>query len=232
MEIRNKALVLAITPFKEKDAIVQLLCETQGHCSAMTRGFFTSRRRFGFAIDYFNLLNVGLRKGRSSMYTLSWAEPVRVFGNLRESLERNAAAMMLLSVVRAVAAQAPASPGGFVKVVESLGLVNDTAIDPWYGSVRGILDYLGCQGFSLTGGVCAGCGRSITEPVGLTRDGRPLCRACCGPRCRRLSSDFLAVLKGVTVHDPVFVVKDLEFFVQTVVERRLDIQRFLQIRPG
>ena len=231
MEIKTKALVLAITPFREKDAIVEFLCESDGRCSAMARGFFTSKKRFGFAVDYFNLLGVGLKKGRSTMYTLAWAEPLRVFTGLRASLKQGACAMMLLSVVRTVAMDAPGSPCGFNRVTDTLALL-DRGGEAWSLAIRGILDYLKCHGFPLVGSPCSLCGRSMNEPAGISIQGRPVCSSCCTSGCKRFSRDFLNLVRGEGDANPSVALKDLEFFVQGVTERRTDLHRFLEMQTG
>ena len=231
METKTKALVLSITPFREKDAIVEFLCESDGRCSAMARGFFTSRKRFGFAVDYFNLLNLGMKKGRSSMYTLSWAETLKTFADLRTSLEHGACAMMVLGVVRTVAMDAPDSPCGFARVTDTLDRLNHGQ-EPWSTGIKGILEYLDCHGFPLIGAACAGCGRTMAEPAGISAHGRPMCSSCCGMGCKRVSTDFMNFIRGEGDANPDIALKDLEFFVQGITERRIDLHRFLEIQRG
>jgi len=227
MEIKNRAILLSVTPFREKDAVVRFLCEDTGICPAIVRGFYSSKKKYGFALDYFNLLDIDLKKGRGSMYNLSWAEPLHVFEGIRSSLTAYGAAMMLLAVIRQISGHAPAS--GFNIVVNALNFI-EQADEPWSASVLGILNYMKTHGFSLWEDTCANCGRSIKLPTGISVHGRPLCKTCCKNRCRHLSEDFLAVLQKGTASNTRALVKDLDFFVQAITEHSVNLERFLQLQ--
>jgi len=229
MEIKTKALLLTVTPFREKDAIVHFLCEDSGVYTAMARGFYGNNKKYGFAVDYFNLLNIELKKGRGDMYNLSWVEPVHVFEGIRAALSVSGAAMMLLAVVRQVAAIAPGH--GFSSITDALHAIEQTS-EPWSEAGLGILNYMYSHGFSLWGSTCAECGRKIDLPFGISSQGRPLCKSCCGGQSRHLSKEFLAVLKKETADAPGPMVRDLDYFVQSITGRPVNLLRFLQLVAG
>lgn len=229
MEIKTRALLLTVTPFQERDAIVHFLCEDMGLCTAMARGFYSSKKKYGFSVDYFNLLNIDLKKGRGNMHNLVWAEPVYMFEGIRASLAASGAAMMMLAVVRQVAVIAPAN--GFDSVVDALYSI-EKASEPWSEGALGVLNYMNSHGFSLWGDTCAGCGQAIRLPFGISVQGRPLCKTCCSGRSRRLSDEFLTILQNGTAGMPGPLIRDLDCFVQAITGRPVNLLRFLQLEAG
>ncbi len=229
MEIKNKALLLAVIPFRERDAVLHFLCEDHGLCTAMARGFFAGKRRFGFAVDYFNLLNLGMKQGRGNMYNLSWAEPLRIFEGIRTSLPASGAGMMLLAVVKWIASDAPPNKDAFNTVVTGLTGI-EQAENPWPVAVRGVLALLECYGFSLTGRTCALCNQQMDTPYGISRQGLPVCQECCRKGCRRLSPAFLAALQGQATQGLLPMLQDLEFILQGILERPVNLHAFLQLQ--
>ena len=226
MEIKTKALLLAVFPFREKDAVLHFLCEDYGFCPAMARGFFTSRRRFGFAVDYFNLLSLGMKQGRGDMYSLAWAEPLKTFDGIRSSLTATGAGMMLLAVVRWVAGDAPANRDAFNSVVVSLSEI-EQAEEPWSVAVKGVIRFLEYHGIPLKGQACASCNGAMDLPYGISNQGMPVCKNCCDKGCRRLSQSFLGLLQGHATQDIMPAIQDLEFFLHGILERPVDLQSFL-----
>ena len=93
-----EGVVLRLIEYGESDLVVGLLTPTLGKISAFAAGARVSRKRFGGALDLFNLLKVELRAPKDThgnLWRIARVELVEMFLGLRNDLRRLAAASYL-----------------------------------------------------------------------------------------------------------------------------------------
>ena len=84
---RMQALVLRTTPYGEADVVVHLLVRGRGRLPAFARGARASRKRFGGALEPFQLVEALLVEGKE-LWALREARVVEGFAGLRDDLHR------------------------------------------------------------------------------------------------------------------------------------------------
>ncbi len=115
-----RALVLQATDYGESDRVVALLSEERGKLSAFAHGARASRRRFGGALEPFNLLAAELRERPGGLWTLESAAVLRGFGAVRGELARIACAAYACDVARSLVREQEAHPDLFALLLSLL----------------------------------------------------------------------------------------------------------------
>lgn len=82
------AILISRQDYRENDLIVRLLTAEQGLISTVARGARASRRRFGGALDYGNLLTATVKPGKGELWTLLEVSLQRNRPAIRADLER------------------------------------------------------------------------------------------------------------------------------------------------
>ena len=232
MEVITEALILSIIPYREKDLILELVTKDEGLCSALARGSVASKKRYGFSLDYFNLLRVSLKKGRTKgMYRLQWSEPIEVFEGFRTDLSRYSAGMMLLYIIKIAIRHTNPDDISFSEVLSWIKEL-DKNDKPWIYSVKQVVDLFERLGFPLKNTSCFNCSKELSIAGCIDNQSHPLCGLCCNiNRGYRLDQGFLDVISGKSQDNIKIsnIIKDLEHFVQGIIEKNVDLQRFYQL---
>jgi DNA repair protein RecO (recombination protein O) len=191
------ALLLRALDYSEADRIVTLLTAPFGKASFIARGARRSKKRFGAALQPFQLLRVELSHGRGELGTLAAAQIVRPFPRLLSELGRMGAGFAALELVRELLPEREADPAPLALTLELLDRL-DQADAP---SARLLVCFearlLGLCGFAPQLLECGLCGRkpgasqaSEFDPHG----GHLVCRQC-GGGSHRLAGPVRAALQ-------------------------------------
>ena len=82
--LKTEAIVLRTMRYGEADRILHVYTPHRGRLSAIAKGVRRSRSRFGGRLEPFFRLNLVLYEGRSDLLTVTSAETVSPFANLRQ----------------------------------------------------------------------------------------------------------------------------------------------------
>lgn len=189
------ALLLHLTPYRDADAVVQVLSRNLGLLSLLARGARKSRKRFGGALDYFCLVRAEVRPGRQGMGTLLGVELLRPFQTIAADVDRYWAGCRLLEAARLGAREGDPAPALFDLLISSLGAL-DAGADP--GSLTRVFQtrLLGVLGYGLPLDECCLCGEGLTPAGAASLSGAVSCRPCAGPAAVPLSPGALQTLRA------------------------------------
>jgi len=189
------ALLLHLTPYRDADAVVQLLSGDLGLLPLLARGARKSRKRFGGALDYFCLVRAEVRPGRHGMGTLLGVELLRSFQAIAADVDRYWAGCRLLETARLGAREGDPAPALFELLVSSLGAL-DAGSDP--GSLTRVFQarVLRVLGYDLPLEECCLCGEGLDPAGAASLSGAVSCRPCAGPGATSLSAGALQTLRA------------------------------------
>ena len=87
MQVVDKGLILRETPYKEADVMLNILTESAGKISVLARGARRKGSKFSAAIALLTYSEFTLYES-NGRYTLNEAEPVELFYNIRNDLQK------------------------------------------------------------------------------------------------------------------------------------------------
>lgn len=181
-----EALLLRSVKYGEADIVATLLTPTMGSVGALARGARKSLKRFGAALDFFNLLRAEIKPSRAGMPALLSVELVRSFSRPRDDMEAYAAAHHLLEVSNLATRENDTAPEIFALLrgtLEALEAGGDAKSLARAFEIRAI----SILGYSLGGGQCAHCGGELSGAASYL-DFTPMCASCAGGRGVALSA--------------------------------------------
>lgn len=220
--------MLSVTPYKEKDGIIEFLTEDLGVITAFAKGLVTSRKRFAGAADLFNLLKIHVkRKGKNGMFFLQWIEIQRDFAGIRTSLEALTAAQMVLWFLRKSSKELPIGRDDFLLLIDLLKELDGLKKEPWGTSLFFIVEFLDRHGFPLKCFTCSKCKRNEAGIAwGIDGQGNPLCSRCVvhGYRFSQSFKEFLLTGRFIP-----YVFDDLEEVLARVFEERFSLRKFYKL---
>lgn len=191
--ISTRALLLRATPYRDSDLVVDLLTAGHGRVAALARGARKSRRRFGGALDYFNLLRVELRRGRGGLGSLGGADLLDCWDALRTDVDAYCAGSHLLDLARLGTREGGTAPELFRLLLGGLDALQggaDPASLPRVFQVQALAGF----GYAPGGRHCPGCGVALEGAAAAAGPGRVTCRACAAPAAAVLSAGAVRTL--------------------------------------
>ena len=167
------------------------------------------------------------------MYRLQWSEPIKVFEGFRTDLSRYAAGMMLLYIIKIVLRHSSPDDTSFSEILRWIKELDKSNI-PWIYSVRQAVDLFERLGFPLRNTTCFNCSKHLSIAGCIDNQSHPLCELCCNiHRGHRLDQGFLDIISGNIESEEQIkisrIIKDLEYFIQGIIEKNVELQRFYQL---
>jgi len=194
---RLSALVLRALPYGESDQVVQMLARGRGRIAVFARGARSSKRRFGGALEPFQLCEV-LVAARAGAQLLSLRESnvVEAHSGLRDDLHRLAHAGYAAELAHDLTREHEPADGLFEALAGFLGrLARAPATSARLRAVE--LTFLGASGLAPQLDACARCGEEV-PPGRASLDpsaGGLVCARCTPPGALALSRGARAVLE-------------------------------------
>lgn len=112
--MKQQALVIRVTAFRDADLIVDLLTDLGGRAAVMVRGARKSRKRYGGAFELGTRLAVELStRGRGGLPTLAACDITGPLIHLRGDLDRIHQLTYALELARLLSTEGEADPRGF-----------------------------------------------------------------------------------------------------------------------
>ncbi len=185
------AFLLRLTPFKESDAVVELLTRQLGKISLMARGARRSRKRFGGALDYLCLFDAEVVPPRSGMGRLNSVELRHCFDNIRNDVDRFTAAGHMLDVMRMGTREGDPSQDPFDLLHGALDALDaDTLSDAGVTALVLIfqIKMIAQLGYGLEGDYCSRCSEPVGEGALSFADLAPVCASCADARSVAISA--------------------------------------------
>ena len=208
MQWTDDALVLRIGKFREADLWVRILAREKGLVTAFAFGGSRSRRRFTGCLDVFNRIRVSAAYSRDGRF-LNLQEATLLAGpeRLRRDWRRQGMAANCVRFLEAMGVPPDNAGASYALMHGMLQLLEEEDDVPAVMPVLFRFRLAAEQGYAPELGVCARCGRALSE----VEEGHFLVgegAACC-PSCRRsgdmslsLGQEALDVLGKVKEYSP------------------------------
>jgi DNA repair protein RecO (recombination protein O) len=187
----SEALLLRLTPFKESDAVVELLTRQLGKVSLMARGARRSRKRFGGALDYLCLFNAEIVQSRSGMGRLNSVELHHSFDTIRGDVARFTAAGHMLDVMRMGTREGDPSREPYDLIHGALNALDNDSGGPATISTLVLvfqIRVVSLLGYSLEGHYCSKCGDPVGDGALAFVELAPVCPACTDRKAHQISA--------------------------------------------
>ena len=199
--ISARALLLRATPYREADLVVDLLTAEHGRLVALARGARRSRRRFGGVLDYFNLLQIELSRGRGSLGSLGDAELLGSWEVLRTDVDAYCAGSHLLDLARLGTREGDAAPELFRLMLGGLDALQRGAHPASLSRVFQV-QALVRLGYAPVARHCPGCGVALEGAAAASGRGVVTCRACAESTAGPLSPGAVRTLQAAAELSP------------------------------
>lgn len=232
-ELRDRAIVLGVVDYEEKDRIVTLLTREGGKLGAFARGARASKKRFAGALSPFTLLSVRLQPRRGELFHLASCVVEEAFLGLRDSLEAISLAGYAAELCRELCKEREPHPLLFDRLRAHLAVLASEPPRP-EDRLAFELGAIGEAGLMPRLDACARCGGEVDGPrVPFSPgEGGLLCGACAtrsAGETPKLSAAALDLLRRLqpgsadAVREPVSSYGD-----QALRESRLAIRVYLR----
>lgn len=172
-----EALLLRKTPYGESDVVATLLTPAMGRVGALARGARSSKKRFGGALDFFNVFRAEISQSRGGMLKLLGVELVRSYGGIMTDVDRFAAGGHFLEIARLGTREDDPSPEFFHLLQSALEALNAGCDEKSLVRVFQAR-WLAAMGYGLGAADCAGCGAPLGEGGATFHDFAPVCAPC------------------------------------------------------
>lgn len=159
---REQGVVLRTYKLGEADRIVVLMSATQGKVRAVAKGIRKTSSKFGARLNPTMHVALQLYEGRS-LHTITQAEVLDGFANVRGDLDRLGRASVLLEAVDLVAQEGEMDVGLYKMLVGAMRAL-DRADSPMLVGAF-LLKLLGNQGLAPMLDACAMCGAAPDNPA-------------------------------------------------------------------
>lgn len=180
--VRSEAILLRRTDYGDADRVVTLLTAERGRVSLLARSARSSRRRFGAALEPFQVIEVAFADGPGELGTLREARVVRAFAALTADLTRMTVAGEAIERLRGILPEHHPEPRALAALADLFALL-DEGRDVQTAAVRFELRALSVLGHAPLLTACVACGRAL-EPrraaLFSAARGGVVCRACGG----------------------------------------------------
>lgn len=185
--LRSEAILLRRTDYGDADRVVSFLTSERGRVALLARGARSSRRRFGAALEPFQIVEVAFTEGGGELGTLTEARVVRAFPRVTADLAAMTVAGEAIERLRALLPDHHPEPsaldalGRLFFLLEAGAGTDARAVDS--AGVRFELRALAVLGHAPRLSACVSCGRAL-EPGRAAlfsgARGGVMCRACGG----------------------------------------------------
>lgn len=221
------AVLLRSVDFGDSDRIVTLLTEHFGRVSALAKGARNSRKRFGAALEPFQLITASLAPSTGELMRLQEAHVVRSYPAILTSLDAMQEAGRALEAIRNVAPQRHVEPRLLALTEQLFEALHE-------GHVAGVFAKTSLRVLDIIGlaprlEACLVCGRIPSAAQSAMFDpgrGGIVCRACgggnikLGSEARAWMMLMLASESDVSVPS-LEVLRDVERAVEAFVARHV-----------
>ncbi len=184
--VMMRGLLLKAVPYGEADVVATLLTEEAGLLSALARSARKSRKRFGAAFDFYNLLGLEVKPSRAGLSSLVSVELIRSFGRAASDVDAYFALGRMLEIARLASREGEGHSSQYALLLSALKAVEEGA-KPGETLRLYQLKTISSLGYSLGGTVCAACGEILSGGSSY-RAGAPHCVGCGGEKSVEVSA--------------------------------------------
>jgi DNA repair protein RecO (recombination protein O) len=227
---QDRAFLLRATPYGEADLVGLFLAERHGRVSLLAQGARASRKRFGGVLDYFHLLEIEARPGRSGMGRLLGAQLDRAYPRIREDMAAYWAGSHMLEVMRLGSREGDPDEGLY-RLLEAALAALDAGADP-ASLVRTFqVRVLGILGYAIPLETCSACSRVLAGEEVAWQGSAVTCVGCAAEAAGRLSVGAVRTLQ-TAVAFPLDRIGGLRFSTGICAEVRALLQAALVAALG
>jgi len=190
---KEQGVVLRAHKLGEADKIVTVMTQGSGKVRAVAKGIRKTHSRFGARLEPFTHVSLMVYRGRGALDTVSQAEIISPFMELRRDLGLFAAGETMLEATDKVAEEHERNVRLFMLLLTGLRALDERPADPAAVAESFLLKLLSLSGFHPALTTCAVCGRP-----GATRfasgQGGAVCSDDADPDAGYASAEALAYL--------------------------------------
>jgi DNA repair protein RecO (recombination protein O) len=175
---RDQGVVLRTYKLGEADRIVVLLTQGEGKVRAVAKGVRKTKSRFGGRLEPFSHVDLSLYRGRGELDTVTQAEVIHAFRDLREDYDRVTAGAAMLEVVDQVAQEREASLRLYLLLLRALRALASGPRDPSVVLDAFLLKLMALEGYRPALQECAACGGAGPYLRFSSARGGAVCERC------------------------------------------------------
>ena len=198
---KDEGIVLKTIKLGEADRIVTLFTRYHGKVRAVAKGIRKTKSRFGGRLEPFTRVQLMIYRGRRDLDTITSADIVTSFHEVRDDYERLTAASALVELVEKITPDRERALPTYALLLSGLtALAEDRGVSVLPAFV---VKLLSISGFHPQLSSCAGCGAD-SGLVGFSPEiGGALCSDCWAedPQAFRLGEDRLVLLSHLLSAD-------------------------------
>lgn len=174
-----RAIVLRKTKLGETDTILTLLADDGSQVRAVAKGLRRPGSKFGGRLEPYAVVDLLMHTGKS-LEVVSEARSIAPNAQLREDLDRSAAAAVVADLLDKISVQGQAEPRLFALADTTLGVMANAPVDALPRLVVALLvKALAMHGYRPELDSCASCAADAAGGTGFSLGaGGVLCEAC------------------------------------------------------
>jgi len=228
---RDQGVVLRTYKLGEADRIVVLLTQGEGKVRAVAKGVRKTKSRFGGRLEPFSHVDLSLSRGRGELDTVTQAEVIHPFRNLKKDYDRVTAGAAMLEVVDQVAQEREASLRLYLLLLRALRALDSGPRDPSVVLDAFLLKLMALEGYRPAVQECAACGGAGPYLRFSSARGGAVCERCRTGEESVLHSGTVALLaellggdldRAATAVPPAVPRREAGTLVKSFVEYHLD----------
>ncbi|MDX1700327.1 MAG: DNA repair protein RecO [Melioribacteraceae bacterium] len=162
--VKNEAIVLKKTKFRESSLIVQLYSKEHGRISAIVKGARSPKSKIGSKIDLINHVEVVFyKKEEKDLHLLTQVNLINPFNRTKNELEKLKYASAVCELILKLIPENEASDIIFRGSLKILNLINKTDQDEIVLFTQYLLFFVKEIGYEINFNNCSNCGKIIED---------------------------------------------------------------------
>jgi DNA repair protein RecO (recombination protein O) len=198
---RDEGIVLKTIKLGEADRIVTLYNRETGKVRAVAKGIRKTKSRFGARLEPFTRVELMIYKGRSNLDTITQADILTAFDDVRRDYLKLTSASALVDIVEKITPEREPAPDVYRLLHLGLAALTDgggATVVPGF-----LMKLLSLSGYHPSLTMCAGCGDEHDLGAFSPAFGGVVCRRCWGQDrdAIRLSQVHIESMSSLLDHD-------------------------------
>jgi DNA repair protein RecO (recombination protein O) len=198
---RDEAIVLKTIKLGEADRIVTVFTRGHGKVRAVAKGIRKTKSRFGGRLEPFSRVDLMLYKGKGALDTITAADILSSFDELRADYARLTAGAVAVEVVEKITEERERSPSVYALLLAGLESLAQGRCDNVVPAF--LVKLLSLSGYHPQLQVCVSCGTGALLSGFSAAAGGAVCEECgrVDRGAQRLAPDRIALLARLLTSD-------------------------------
>ena len=192
MSVKDKAIVLGGTNFKEKDKIVKLFTLENGIISVSMKGVRGDKAKLKFAKELFCFGEFLLEEGKAG-YVVTSVDVIDSFFGLSQDIEKYYEGCAILDIVSKICVQP--NPQLFIEVVKALKTLCYDNVEKYYVIDKFLISTFESMGYNFITDKCSSCKATLANRYLNLDIGELVCTSCKSLNSIQLTNACYSALK-------------------------------------